>query len=291
MDYIQSLDTIFNDLVMRYNKLQFIEHSEESLQKARTISTEATNVISHIKSHLTAIECLLNDCNIYIAEVEDDLSESPKEDYVFQTKYGMLSYQGRDHISLSKPTYETKKEIKSDVVTTERVLIPDVGYYMRLPIVHKLSQIPPMFYYYKSPDNKDGIYCSILPNVYTKVPFPIITDSTKEYGRDKSIKCKYKSRVLCDEQRSKMAKLHNSQIRTCNFAHTGEKLIKIGYPSRCTSIPNFGNPTSLVNDLRHIDLTAIKTLLMYGLNDIIISSIWLDSTKTKELILDNLDVV
>jgi hypothetical protein len=81
----------------------------------------------------------------------------------------------------------------------------------------------------------------------------------------------------------KMAKLHNSMQRTCNFAHSGDKLLKIGYQSRCPSIPNYGNPDTFIQDTYHVSDDDIKNLLLYGLNDTLIASVWLQKNNHKNI--------
>lgn len=292
-EYMNSVTALFSDLVRTYNKFQLSDHSKASLGKGQDILKNGILLLCQLKSHTKALESLLSDCQDYVNEIEDDLSQKHKnEDFVFHTKNGMLSYIGRDFIEApTKKVISEHKESTPEESTPERVLINDVGYYMKMPVIKDLKQIPPMFYYYKSSNlDGQGVYCCLGPNVYAKVPFPIIIDSTKEYNRDRSIKCKYKTKALCDDQRAKMAKYHNSQVRICNFAHEGEKLIKVGYPSRCATIPNFGNPQSLANDIKNVDLDGIKTILMYGLNDVALVSIWLDCNKETG-IYDKLDEV
>jgi hypothetical protein len=205
----------------------------------------------------------------------------------------MLSYKGRDFIiNDKKPTEENVQEPNKPQLKIERILIPDIGYYMKLYKVNKLDQIPPMFCYYENPDdkvNKPGLYCSIIPGVQIRIPFPTIIDSTKEYGRGSSIRCKYKSKDTCNEQRNKMAKYHNSGIRLCNFAHTGEKIIKIGYPSRCSIIPRFGDCSTLINDIKTVKMPDIKNILLYGLNDIATSAIWLDCNKISNVVYNDIE--
>lgn len=302
------LNTSFSDIVKKYNKFQLSNHTKASIEEGNNILNSGITLLNQLKSYTKALETMLSDCQDFIKEVEEDLSQKPrKEDYVYHTVNGMLSYLGRDLI-VKKDNNKTKEAVKeavkeekennipSKLVTQntkyviERILIPEVGYYMKLPIITDIKKIPSMFYWFKG-DNQysAGIYCCIIPGIYTKVPFPEIIDSTKEYNKGKSIKCKYKTKLLCDEQRGKMAKYHDSQIRVCNFAHSGEKIVKIGYPSRCSNIPNFGNPESLTKDIKQIDNDSIKNILMYGLNDIISAAIYFDFTKNiQSVVLDKL---
>lgn len=135
-----------------------------------------------------------------------------------------------------------------------------------------------------------GIYCCISPGVYAKAPFPEIVDGSKDINRMKSIKCKYGTAENCSDQKNKMSKYHNSQIRTCNFAHKGEKIIKIGCQQRCSSVITFGNPSTFSTDVKKINSSDINSLLLYGLNDLIISALWFDNQNGCEKYYNDLDV-
>lgn len=276
------LNSAFSDIVKKFNTLQLSNHSKASISEGNIILSTGVELLNQLKNYTKSLETLLSDCQDFIKEVEDDLSKKPhKEDFVYHTSNGMLSYLGRDLIVKNADSKNTSNESKiSNPVTIERVLIPEIGYYMRLPVIQDVRKIPPMFYWYKGDtQHSAGIYCCLIPGVFAKVPFPEIIDSTKEYNKGRSIRCKYRTKALCDDQRSKMAQYHDSQVRICNFAHTGEKIVKIGYPSRCAQVPNFGNPSSITNDIKSIDEDAIKNILMYGLNDIAVAAIYLDYTK------------
>jgi hypothetical protein len=283
------LNASFSDIIKRYNKFQLSNHTKASIDEGNIILHDGIKLLNQLKSFTRSLETALSDCQDFINDVVDDLSQTPKkEDFVFHTKNGMLSYLGRDFI-VKKPDNANKNKppaMPIQLIQVERVLLNEVGYYMKLPCITDIKRIPPMFYYFKGNDEQKylpGVYCCLIPNVFIKVPFPEIVDSTKEYSRDHSIKCKYKTRNLCDDQRSKMARLHNSQVRVCNFAHEGEELVKIGYPARCSTIPNFGNPSTLTHDIKIIELSDIKNILLYGMSDIITSAIWLDYVKTNTI--------
>jgi hypothetical protein len=304
-EFSMALNSAFSDIVKKYNKFQLSNHTKSSIIEGNNILHDGVAILGQLKTYTNALETLLSDCQDFIEEVEADLSQKPrKEDYVYHTHNGMLSYLGRDLIIKNKTSVEKEQKngnVGGNVVgnttsnTTispqpiERVLIDDIGYYMKLPIVSDVKKIQPMFCWFKGDSTyQPGIYCCICPGVYTKVPFPETIDSTKEYNKGRSIRCKYKSKVLCDDQRSKMAKYHESQVRICNFAHVGEKIVKIGYPSRCASVPSFGNPATLTNDIKIIDLDSIKNILLYGLSDTFISAVYFDYTKNNGLIMDKL---
>jgi hypothetical protein len=91
----------------------------------------------------------------------------------------MLSYPGRDFIVKKKEQSPIESKNENDV-KSEKVIIPHVKYPMKMNVVSKLKQIPPMFYYVKN-EQHNGVYCCLVPGVYLKVPFPDITDATKDH--------------------------------------------------------------------------------------------------------------
>jgi len=206
----------------------------------------------------------------------------------------MLSYKGRDHIERKKQITIPRPIVKSTKEENKRVLLHEIDYQFKTYTVDNLTNIKPMFGYYNNPSDKinpPGLYCCIVPSVYIKVPFPELIDSTREYSRVRSIRCKYRDKNICDEQRFKMARYHNSNLRTCNFAHRGEQIIKIGYQSRCSSIPRFGDPATLLRDVKNVNLEEIKNVIMYGLNDIISSAVWFDYNNISNVTYPDIDIV
>jgi hypothetical protein len=302
-DVLVNINLAMNNIVKKYSYLQLNEHSKETLISSKKLLQSGQNLYKQIKSHLAILSESINECELFIEEIEDDLSEKrKKENFVYKTANGMLSYPGRDFVDNVKQSPIIKEQLTDKLITIGNIQ-------MKFPVVNNLKKIPPMFYYYypdndvtktsatdKNSNNKvnnvdqEGLYCCIGSNIYVQIPFPVIIDSSKDLNRDYSIKCKYRTRAICTEQREKMAMYHNSIVRKCNFAHEGEHLNKIGYSTRCAIIPNIGNPETLDSDLKSVGLDSIKNILLYGLNDVAIASLWFDKNKVKKLTLNNLDI-
>lgn len=296
-----TLNTLISKIIRHYNRLQLADHTKSTVSSGNNLITTGATLLRNFKNNVKTLETLLSDCSDFVEEVKEDLSFPKREgDFVYLTSGGMLSYPGRDlivkeekkEVKDKKPN-ENKKQNKND-----RVLINELGYYLKLPVVTDIKQIPPALYYFKEDDNKKtnkktknrtGIYINLGNGNYARIPFPEIVDSKKEYDRKHSIRCKYISKKDCDDQRYKMSKYHNTQIRTCNFAHTGDQIIKIGYPSRCPSVPNYGTPETFSDDIKNINMNDAKNLLMNGLNDVMSSVIWFDYAAQKENIFSNLE--
>lgn len=297
--YVAYLDEIFSKIVKSFNKLQLEEYNPETLKKSRELINKGSELLSTLQTHVSSIKTLLSDCSDFIEEMQEDLTSTPKDgDYIYHTKNGMLGYPGKEFIintitnkanskepSISPPKQESS--LQEQKIVEQKTLIPEIGYYMKVAQITNLKHIPPALYYYSG--DQPGLYMRLPNNNLLRVPFPEIVDSKKEYDRKHSIRCKYRTKAECDAQRMKMSKMYNSTVRTCNFAHSGDRIIKIGYPSRCPSIPDFGNPTSMSNDIRQITEDDVKNLLLYSLSDLLAATVWLDYTNKSGLTITNLD--
>lgn len=300
--YITYLDEIFSKIVKSFNKLQLEEYNPETLKKSKELISKGSELLSTMQTHVSSIKTLLSDCSDFIDEMQEDLTSTPKDgDYVYHTKNGMLGYPGKEFISdlMKNKKLVEQSETKTASNTSQpaiidskaveqKTLIPEIGYYMKVAQVADLKHIPPALNYYSG--DQPGLYMRLPNNNLLRIPFPEIVDSKKEYDRKHSIRCKYHTKAECDAQRMKMSKMYNSTVRTCNFAHSGDSIIKIGYPSRCPSVPNFGNPTSMSNDIRQITEDDIKNLLLYSLSDLLAAAVWLDYTGKSGLTITNLDI-
>jgi hypothetical protein len=300
--YTLALDKIFSIIVKKYNVVQLSNYDNNTYQNANTILTLGGKLLSAMKLHVRKLETILMDCKDFVDEVIDDSHTIQKEEeYVYHTKNGLLSYPDRELlVNLLEGTEKTKKNVfptldktKNESITqtiapplidtSTRIIIPEVGYSIKVPTCSDIKNIPSSMYYYKGDaENPSGLYMNILNNNIVKIPFPEIIDSKNSYDRTHSIRCKYSKKSDCDNQRNKMAKLYNSTLRLCNFAHEGDKIVKIGYPSRCPSVPDFGNLTTISTDIKKVTITDVQNMLMYGLNDIISSVIWLDYNSIKD---------
>ena len=297
---ISLLNGFFSKITMLFNKLQLSEYSSETLKKSKELINNGTAVLTALKTHTNSLENLLNECAAFTTEIEDDITSDPKPgNYVFHTKNGMLGYPGKEFmakIMKNKTIHKTNVDIQQktssnidiqqktssnvDVPSKEdRILIPEIGYKLRINSILDINAIPPALYYYTARDTNSppsGIYTRLPNNNLVRIPFPEIVDSKKEYDRKHSIRCKYRYKDECTAQRQKMARMHNSIVRTCNFAHKGDKMIKIGHPARCPAVPSFGNPQTMSTDIRQIIEDDIKNTLMCGLSDIITAAVWFD---------------
>lgn len=293
--YSSYLDEVFSKMVRNFNKIQLDDYSNDTLKKSNDLFKQGSTLLNTLKSHVKSLETLLIDCSNFTEEIEDDITCAPKTDeFVFQTKNGMLGYPGKEFIAkiLKKnaatapvanqaPAVQALAHVRApEPKKEEKILIQEIGYSLKITTVANIETIPPAIHYYKNTGLGDkypsGFYMRMPNNTIVRVPVPEVVDSKKEYDRKHSIRCKHHSKDECDSQRQKMAKIYNSTVRSCNFAHKGDKLVKIGYTSRCPSVPSFGNPHTMSQDIKYINLDDIKNVLMYGLSDLFTAAIWLD---------------
>lgn len=297
-EYNSTLEKSFSQIVRMFNKLHLADYTVSTLTNGTKLIQQTNALVKTLTIHTDSIKNMMIDGENLVSEIKEELSQPVKPGgYVYHTTNGMLSYPAREVIQLvTKPRPDPKldpKEIKEEpekkTEVIREIVLPEIKYRMKMTTVTDLKQIPTAMYFYKPAEPAQypaGVYINVAGN-YIRIPFSEIVDSKKEYDRKHSIRCKYKTIVECDLQRAKMAKLYDSTVRSCNFAHKGDKIIKIGYPSRCPSMPAFGNPASISNDIKFISTDDIKNMLMYGLNDVLISAIWLNfNNKTGHTIVD-----
>lgn len=288
------INQYFSRFVKYFNKLQLLDYTKDTIKSGQDIIKHGSNLVISLKNHIKSIETLLSDCSDFVDIITEDLSkERPVGDYVYHTTNGILSFPGRDFI-IKKVTNPSTKRHTSQKTQTKQTNIPittnikSIGYNIKIQHIDDISKLPPVIYYVKSPN--PGFYMRLLNDNIVRIPFPEIVDSKKEYERKQSVRCKYNSKEECNFQRQKMANIYKSSLRTCSFAHTGDSIVKVGYPARCPSVPNFGNPTTMSRDINFVTLNDIKNMLMYGLNDIMTAIVWLDYNNINKHMFDELDI-
>jgi hypothetical protein len=275
--------SLATNIMQKVNCLKQLPHVPKSLSVIYDFMKKIQIIIENLQTNITLLNKMSDEIIRFTNLIEKDLSgQKREEDYIHHTYNGMLDYPERisddDRSSLKKILElsfgkSTLSPIHSQPIQTYKSYhIKELNYKMTLPTVNKLSEIPPAFYLYKDehkPENT-GIYINLGSSNIVKVCFPTIIDSTKDFNKSHTIKCKYVTEQNCKA---------NTQGKTCFYAHKGDDIIKIGIQARCPECPNFGNPQTIRQDIKNV--TNIETLLMYGVNDLLISKLWLDYKKIK----------
>lgn len=160
---------------------------------------------------------------------------------------------------------------------------------INLPVVNTLEDIKPAFVWYE-PENK--VYTCLTNGFYIEVPFPDTTDISTGGDRTKTVPCKHGDVNRCLKSREYAATKYNSSVRSCNFAHCGDVLTKVGIPARCPTMPRLGQHITLKHDIKKITEEDIRTVLMYGLSDSLLGLMWhqhSQSSNPDPLILKSLE--
>lgn len=288
--YTECLETVFSQLVLKFNALTIAKPTVETMTTGVELVQDGHKLLSVLKTHMRYLETTLASCEEFNEDLQADIcldeTVETSDQFIYGTKAGLLFYPGKETFLPSKKQYmaqmidreqpktdapkkPTKEEVPFDKVP--KVLIPEINFPMKIPNVKALKDIPPAFYMHES-----KIYIRINNDNLLQVPFPEVIDSKKEFDRKHSIRCKYIQRAECDSQRVRMARTFNSPLRTCNFAHEGDYMVKIGYPSRCPGMPSYGNTATMAQDIKSVRLDDVKNLILYGLNDLFSAMVWLE---------------
>ena len=276
----QLLESITELLAAKTSEILLSEHTADNLNAGRVLAAELEETHNNLIKIVQRIAQIKNECNSKVAEMHLDLNHCVESAYIYNTMNNMLSYTGRSKTVAPKARVECNSTIekKKDSGNT-RTLIREIGYYGKFQHVKSLQEIPQMFYWFEGSNNNGGLYCSPSPNVYVKVPFPEIVDNARDFSRARSICCKYGTKENCLQRRRDVAQYKGTETRVCNFTHKNEKYVKISTASRCPSNPCFGAPATLANDLMDISMTDVRQLMLYGINDMAIASVWFDYRK------------
>jgi hypothetical protein len=261
-----SIDLLFANMITECAKIMTSDHSKQTITQGTTLITEYRTTLHNMKSHISNLTNIISQCEDFIKTIEEDLSVKRKKDnFVYKTVCGMLSYNDREHV-VECPT---------------SVCITTCGIKITLPVVKQLSEIPPMFY-----TLRDAVWCCVAPQIYVQVPFPEICN----VSRDRTTRCKYQTVSCCYEHRRKTANYHGSVIRKCNFVHHGERIVKLGQVHRCAQFPDFGNIETLSSDLDELDNDSVRQILMYAVHDLYLIYMYTQRKKINNRIFDNLEI-
>lgn len=158
---------------------------------------------------------------------------------------------------------------------------------IHMPIVTNITDIKPAIYYWTGDTTyPSGLYISIYEGCYIQIPFPNVIDGTKNNTREGSIQCKYKTIKQCVEARKALSAKYQTNIRPCNFAHAGDRYLKIGTNYRCPSNPSLGYHNTFCEDIHKVNMSDIRVMLMYSLSDLLISTIWCQNQNVTGLLTD-----
>jgi hypothetical protein len=272
-----------NDLTKNYNL---------NVKKKIKDIIELNNIILNDNDKINKYTELLNIFENSVLQIKNNIEMLRKKEerrkiyeidnFVYHDNNGFLNYKN------TTPSENIKSQKITKPIIND-IYLKEFKYGIKIKTVNSLSEICPMLSYFKGDTkNPAGIYCCIMDSVYVKIPYPEMIDINKDYNKVRTIKCKHITLEKCNEYKNKMMK-YNSYNKICNFAHVGDKLVKICNHSRCEKIPNYGNPSTFNYDVEKVGISDIKNILLYGLSDLMCSFLWLDYNKSKNLTFDKLD--
>lgn len=154
------------------------------------------------------------------------------------------------------------------------------GCNLRTPSVKSLDQIPSAIYHYGGDKkNAAGLYISLSPGFYTRIPIPgrDTNKGTTKCCREKiASKCSSTAQSnpfltgLTQNRGARYQKMHSK----CKMMHYGEPYVRIPNALRCDTMPLFGTPDTLEEDMEAITDADMRTLLMGAISDCLFASVW-----------------
>lgn len=309
---MQSIIEQLNNLSIEILSSGVYIYNNNTIEKANELedySMYLFEMSEQIKNISGLFERFADECNNSALDIRKKiiLREKYKEDPVCDIKVNRELYKdikwgdmAEDDDNKEILLNEINNAIESDVLIDSNPVyykkLTDIykkplGCEWRAPIVSKINDIPPALYWFRGDaENSEGVYIKLSEGFCLQVPFPNVIDSTQNTDRTGSIKCKYKNITDCFEVRNNLSKKYNTNVRECNFAHSGDRYNKMGTNFRSPSIPRFGNHNHLKQDLVDTPVDDIKTVLMYALSDILLSSVWFQQQNLNDVILTDIDI-
>lgn len=146
------------------------------------------------------------------------------------------------------------------------------GVSLEIPIIDDIKNIPPIFYYYRGSTGKvrkhgqyqAGIYVRMSNGSVAMVPNDLeVVADVSEGARRGTSKCK---NPKCIPYK-------------CTYAHAGSNYKKLGTSARCPGCPRFGNTETIDHDCVIATHHDIRMVMMYGLNDLFASALWIEKNR------------
>lgn len=251
---------------------------KDMVANGKEVAQKIKMLLDCFRMHTNTIESILRDT----IELTDNIATSiqvddAKSDYVHMSGNGILVY--KDERFVEKPQPPKKKAIKTLNHTDQqrRTITYIQPYNSNLTAIHVNDlTFEDSFRYYN-----DGVYFCLGHRNYVRVPYVNIIDN-KTTNKARSIRCRFGSKEAC--KRSGYCR------QECFFAHDGDIMTKVGYPGRCGQIVDFGNPSTFNFGVSRIGIGDIRTMLMYGLNDLFVVMLWMEYHGIKNKVFENLDI-
>jgi hypothetical protein len=310
---MQVINDIYVKILRNGMKMYDAENSIISAQQLETYSTYLSEMNDKLENmvELTqkfSIECLTKATEIReaIAIKEKCNDDHSKMLFAFRDKNSNISWADTSEIEdnkdailkrvetilVKKPTDSEFKQSPVLYKTLNDIYGVKLDNEWKLPITNRIKDIPPAMQWYKGDtNNPEGIYICLSDGFYAQIPMPNILDATKDFNRTGSVKCKNYTKEACSRAHEILSYHRNYDIRSCQFAHQGDRYVKIGTVFRCPKFPGFGKHSSLNSDLGDLPDDDMRSILMYALSDAMLGSIWFQNKKQKNgMVMSNIDI-
>jgi hypothetical protein len=288
--YVCNMNDTMLSILRGHMTLKLTPFSKKTLGVGKLYISKVKDLLLNFHNHMSSIESIVSDTQDLLEEIKDEITiDDQKGDYVHTSKNGKLVYRHERFIkndTMDIVSAAPKK--KAGILTLEPIrkknnkiltYIPEYGTNINIQHTNDPNTLSDIFQFYKG-----GVYCCISNRNLIKVPYIHINES-KAMNRSFSIRCRFGTKENC-----KNFNKFNRTDKECMFAHKGEKMTKIGYATRCNQIPDFGNPETFIRDVSKISLDDIRTILMYGVNDLFIAALWMEYHDIKNKVIENLDI-
>ena len=264
-------------------------------------NVDLLNFSKDLESYLSIMTKLKEECTAKLVEEDFTLENVQKTDmrwadYAVETD---VESRAESHVESHAVSHvESHAETQHNTTLNN---IDGAKCSFTIPVVEKLEELKPALAWFAGDSsNKEGIYTAIAPNLFVQVPFPNVKDITRATITQSatnikkgSIKCRYETIEKCEKIRKNTCQQRGIEYHDCDYAHIGDKYVKIGYGFRCPNVPSFGTHASLNSDMRRITDRDIKIILMYALSDVLLSSMWWQSIGDNggpKTVLNDIDV-
>jgi hypothetical protein len=310
---MQVINDIYVKILRNGRKMYGSENTIAAACQLETYSTYLSEMNDKLESMVDLTQKFSVECLSKATEIREEVAINNKFDgdqskisFAFRDKNSNLSWADATDIEdrtdavlecveaaiVKKPTEGEFKQGHVLYKTLTDIYGIELDHEWKLPIANRIKDIPPALQWYKGDtNNPEGIYICLSDGFYTQVPMPNILDATKDFNRTGSVKCKHYTKEACYKARETLAYRRNFDMRSCSFAHKGDKYVKIGTIFRCPKFPGFGKHSSLNADLVEIPDDDIRSILMYSLSDAMLSSLWFQNQKQKNgMVMTNIDI-
>jgi hypothetical protein len=306
------INDIYVKILRNGRRMYGAEDTTETAHQLESYSTYLSEMNDKLESMVDLTQKFSVECLSKATEIRELVALNDKFDgdqlkisFAFRDKNSNLSWADATDIGDRTDSIlecvddtvkkQTENEFKQGSVlykTLTNIYGIELDHEWKLPIANRIKDIPSALQWYKGDSNNpEGVYICLSDGFYAQVPMPNILDATKDFNRTGSVKCKHYSKEACYNARKNLAHRRNFDMRSCPFAHQGDKYVKIGTMFRCPKFPGFGKHSSLNADLVKVPDDEIRSILMYALSDAMLGSLWFQNQKQKKgIVMTNIDI-